>query len=161
MLAGHEQAFHHFGGVPETVVVNNTKPVVPQHTRAAVIFHPTYVDFASHYSFRPWAHWPYRPQTKGKTKSGVKYVQDNALVGKRFRSWDHLNGWLLKWSTTVADTGVHGTTHEVPHERFIQAEQLQLTLLGSRPLYHQWEPLLGARPVCGRDGDNPGAPRRL
>ena len=135
VLEGHERAFHHFGGVPETVVVDNAKPVVLQHTRAAVIFHPAYVDFAGYYGFRPWAHWPYRPQTKGKTESGVKYVQHNALAGKRFGSWDHLNGWLLEWSTTVADTRVHGTTHEVPHERFVRAEQTQLTPLGSRPLY--------------------------
>jgi transposase len=72
--------------MPETVVVDNAKPVVLQHTRAAVIFHPTYVDFAGYYGFRPWAHWPYRPQMKGKTESGVKYVQHNALVGKRFGS---------------------------------------------------------------------------
>jgi hypothetical protein len=53
---GHEQAFHHFGSVPETVVVDNAKPVVLQHTRAAVIFHPTYVDFAGHVVIEP-AHY--------------------------------------------------------------------------------------------------------
>lgn len=37
---------------------------------------------------------------------------------------------------TVADTRVHGTTHEVPRERFVRAEQPQLTPLGSRSLYH-------------------------
>lgn len=49
-------------------------------------------------------HWPYRPQTKGKVKSGVKYMQRNALAGKRL-------------------TRVHRTTHEVPSERFAR-EQL-------------------------------------
>jgi hypothetical protein len=28
-------------------------------------------------------------------------VQRNALAGKRFRSWEHLNAWLLEWATTV------------------------------------------------------------
>jgi hypothetical protein len=55
-----------------------------------------YADFAAYYGYKPWAHWPYRPQTKGKTEAGVKYVQRNALAGKRFRSWAHLNAWLLE-----------------------------------------------------------------
>jgi hypothetical protein len=78
---------------------------------------------------RPWACAPYRPQTKGKVESGVKYVQRNALAGNRFHSWAHLNAWLLEWATTVADVRVHGTTHEVPLAR---GAQEALTPLGSR-----------------------------
>ncbi|MGH7635116.1 MAG: IS21 family transposase [Gemmatimonadaceae bacterium] len=101
LLAGHEQAFQHFGGVPEQIVLDNARTAVVHHRadaatgRHQITWHPTYADFAAYYSFRPWAHWPYRPQTKGKTESGVKYVQHNALVGKRFTSWAHLNDWLL------------------------------------------------------------------
>lgn len=138
VLEGHEHAFQHFGGVPAQVVVDNAKPVVlhhgrdPETQRHRVVWHPTYADFAAFHGFTPWAHWPYRPQTKGKVESGVKYVQRNALAGKRFRSWDHLNAWLVEWATTVADTRVHGTTHEVPRERFARE---QLTPLGPRHVY--------------------------
>ncbi len=139
VLEGHEHAFRHFGGVPHEIVLDNARPVVLRHARAgdrhSVIWHPTYADFASFYGFQPWAHWPYRPQTKGKTESGVKYVQRNALAGKRFVAWEHVNDWLLEWTTTVADTRVHGTTHEVPQERFARGEQAELTPLGTRPLY--------------------------
>jgi transposase len=139
VLAGHEHAFHHFAGVPQQIVVDNARPVVLSHKREddrhSVVWHPAYADFATYYGFEPWAHWPYRPQTKGKTESGVKYVQRNALVGKRFGAWEQMNEWLLEWSTTIADCRVHGTTHEIPQERFRRAEQTQLTALGSRPLY--------------------------
>lgn len=140
VLAGHEHAFQHFGGVPAQIVVDNAKPVVLRHQRDPdsgrhqVIWHPTYADFAAYYGFAPWAHWPYRPQTKGKTESGVKYVQRNALAGKRFRSWPHLNDWLLEWATTVADQRVHGTTYEVPAQRFAREA---LTPLGPRPVYQR------------------------
>lgn len=138
VLAGHEHAFQHFGGVPAQIVVDNAKPTVLRHLRDAesgrhrVVWHPAYLDFATFYGFTPFAHWPYRPQTKGKTESGVKYVQRNALAGKRFRSWEHLNEWLLEWATTVADTRVHGTTHEPPRERFARE---QLSPLGARRVY--------------------------
>jgi transposase len=118
-LAGHEQAFQHFGGVTDTVVVDNAKAMVRSHTREAVTWQPTYADFAGYYGFRSWACAPYRPQTKGKVESGVKYVARNALAGKRFHSWAHLNAWLIEWCMTIADQRVHGTTHELPATRFL------------------------------------------
>jgi transposase len=134
VLQGHEQAFRHFDGVPAQIVIDNAKPTVLHHGRDAIIWHPTYADFAGYYGFRPWAHWPYRPQTKGKVESGVKYVKRNGLAGKRFGSWAHLNDWLLEWASTIADVRVHGTTHEIPLVRFAQEH---LTPLGSRPPYGQ------------------------
>lgn len=131
-LAGHEQAFQHFGGVTDTVVVDNAKTMVLRHTRGAVAWHPTYADFAGYYGFRPWACAPYRPQTKGKVESGVKYVARNALVGKRFHTLAHLNAWLLEWTTTIADQRVHGTTFELPATRF---QREALTPLDGRPPY--------------------------
>lgn len=94
VLAGHERAFHHFGGVPAQLVVDHAKPVVLKHVAADepyrhhVVWHPVYADSAAYYGFTPWAYWPSRPQSKGKVESGVKYVQRNALAGKRFRSWE-------------------------------------------------------------------------
>jgi len=134
VLAGHEQAFAHFGGVPLQIVVDNAKPVVLERSGERTTWHPVYADFAGYYGFTPWAHWPYRPQTKGKVESGVSYVKRNALAGKRFGSWTQLNAWLLEWVTTTADQRVHGTTHEVPLRRFAQE---RLTPLDARPPYHR------------------------
>ena len=133
VLAGHEQAFTHFGGVPLQVVVDNAKAaVLDRPDRRQVIWNPVYADFAAYWGFSPWAHWPYRPQTKGKVESNIGYVKKNALAGKRFGSWTHLNAWLFEWATTIADCRIHGTTHERPIDRF-PAERL--TPLGSRPGY--------------------------
>ena len=68
-LAGHEQAFQHFGGVTDTVVVDNAKAMVLTHTRGAITWHPTYADFAGYYGFRPWACAPYRPGQRGAHRS--------------------------------------------------------------------------------------------
>lgn len=133
-IAGHELAFQHFAGVPDRIIVDNAKAMVVTHTREAIVWNTTYADFTAYYGVRPWACAPYRPQTKGKVESGVKYVQRNALAGKRFVSWEQLNAWLLEWATTIADARVHGTTHEIPLERFAREG---LTPLGARPPY-QW-----------------------
>jgi transposase len=65
VLAGHEQAFRHFGGVPLQIVVDNARPVVLERRLQETIWHPVYADFAAYWGFAPWAHWPYRAQTKG------------------------------------------------------------------------------------------------
>ena len=102
-IAGHEQAFHHFGGVTDTVLVDNAKAIVLVYTLETIHWHATYADFCGYFGVRPVACQPYRPQTIGKVKSGVKYVVRNALAGKRFHSWAHLNAWLVEWATIVAD----------------------------------------------------------
>lgn len=160
-LAGHEQAFRHFGGVTDTVVVDNAKAMVLAHTRGAVTWHPTYADFAGYYGFRPWACAPYRPQTKGKVEAGVKYVVRNALAGKRFHSLAHLNAWLLEWATTIADQRVHGTTHEPPIQRFAREA---LTPLDARPPYvwaHVRERVVANDALVSIDGARYSVPAQL
>jgi hypothetical protein len=96
------------------------------------MWHPQFEDFARYYGFTPRACQPYRPRTKGKVESGVKYVKRNRLAGRRFASWEELNSWLERWSAEVADVRIHGTTHERPAERFAHE---RLTPLGTRPPY--------------------------
>lgn len=132
VLAGHEGAFRHFGGVPLECLYDNPRTLVLGRREGRVLWHPVVEDFARYYGFTPRACRPYRARTKGKVESGVKYVKRNALAGRRFGSWDALNAWLLAWCTTVADVRVHGTTHERPLDRFAREG---LTPLGTRPPY--------------------------
>ncbi len=160
-LAGHEQAFQHFGGVTDTVLVDNAKAMVLTHTRETLAFHPTYADFCGYYGVRPCACPPYRPQTKGKVESGVKYVVRNALAGKRFHSWAHLNAWLLEWATTIADQREHGTTHEIPAVRFAREA---LTPLDGRPAYvlpHTRERKVATDALVSIDGARYSVPVQL
>ena len=40
-IAGHEQAFDHFGGVTDTVLVDNAKAIVLVHTLETIHWHAT------------------------------------------------------------------------------------------------------------------------
>jgi transposase len=132
LLDGHERAFRHFGGVTLSCLYDNPRTLVLGRHENKVLWHPLFEDFARYYGFTPRACQPYRARTKGKVESGVKYVKRNALAGRRFSSWEELNGWLERWSAEVADLRIHGTTHERPIDRFASE---QLTPLGSRPPY--------------------------
>ena len=120
-------AFLHFGGVPRTVLGDNARALVVDHDRRAqmVTFHPAYVSFCKDWGVVPRACGPYRARTKGKTESGVKYVKRNAIAGRAFDSFGHLESHLQAW-VRQADEREHGTTHESPMERFVRDERAVL-----------------------------------
>ena len=134
-LRSHEEAFEFLGGVPHEIVYDNLRSVVLGRDFEGSRFewNPVFWDFSRYYGFRPAPHRPYRPQTKGKVESGVKYVK-RFLRGKEFTSLDDLNAQLLDWIVTFADQRIHGTTHRRPSEMFIEEKDLLLAVKGS-PAY--------------------------
>jgi transposase len=132
---GIAEAFRHFGGVPRTLLGDNAKALVIARDRVAgtVTFHPAYLQFCRDWDVQPKACRPYRARTKGKTESGVKYAKRNGLAGRSFDSFAALEQHFVRW-TAEADRRVHGTTHEVPLERFEREERAALRPLPARPL---------------------------
>jgi transposase len=123
-FAGLEGAFRHFGGGTEEVLFDNDRGLVVRHDRATreVEFNDRLHAFAHHWRFRPRACAPYRARTKGKDERGGGYVKKNAIAGRAFESWSAFEAHLERWIREVADQRVHGTTGEVPIERFRRAK---------------------------------------
>ena len=94
-------------------------------------WNPTFAAFAGHWGFEPRVCRPYRAQTKGKVESGVKYVKRNFLPGRTFRDLSDFNEQIGSWQAGIADSRIHGTTHEQPVERF-KREAGALTPLAGR-----------------------------
>jgi transposase len=135
---GLESAFSKFGGVTEEVLFDNARALVVDHDTATrtVVFNDKLKAFAKHWGFRPRACTPYRARTKGKTENGVGYVKRNAIAGRSFSSWDALEAHLEAWTREIADERVHGTTGEVPIERFQRAEAKALKPVAGIPPFH-------------------------
>lgn len=134
-FAGVEGAFRHFGGVTKEVLLDNDRGLVVRHDRATreVEFNARLHAFAKHWDFRPQACAPYRARTKGKDERGVGYVKKNAIAGRHFESWPALEAHLDGWVRDIADLRVHGTTGEVPIERFRRAEAAALRSIAGIP----------------------------
>lgn len=131
-LAG---AFRHFGGVTQTVLVDNARALILGRDvdSGVVHVHPAFSAFCADWGVAPRACRPYRARTKGKTESGVGYVKRNAIAGRSFDSFAALEAHLTAWMT-AADARIHGTTHERPMDRFEREEQHALRPLPARPL---------------------------
>ena len=136
-LEALEEGFRHWGGVPHEVLVDNARALVSQHDpeRQILVFAQRLNDFASYWGFKPRACRPYRARTKGKDERGVAYVKKNAIAGREFSSWAEFEAHLVRWTREVADLRVHGTTGEVPLERFLRSEAQALYPLEDKPSF--------------------------
>lgn len=125
-LRALENAFWHFGGVPQRVVLDNLKAAVSRADWYDPDLNPKVQSFALHYGtvFLPTK--PRTPQHKGKVERGIGYVQDNALKGRTFTSLQEQNVFLSDWEQSVADTRVHGTTRKQVSKVFVEVERAAL-----------------------------------
>ncbi|MFM7754435.1 MAG: IS21 family transposase [Cyanobium sp.] len=141
-LRALEEAFRHWGGVPQEVLMDNARALVLHHDPASgsLEFHPRLVAFAKHWGFTPKACRPHRPRTKGKDERGVRYVKESGLAGHDFVSWQAMEAHLEGWNRQIADQRRHGTTGEAPLLRFEREEAAALLPLPERPSFlAEWE----------------------
>ena len=137
LLEAHERAFEHFGGVCREHLYDRMRTVADTRPGGAWRWNPTFSAFAAHWGFEPRVCRPYRPRTKGKVESGVKYVKGNFLPGRRFVDVVDLQAQLDEWNATIADVRVHGTTHEVPMTRWPAESGALLPVSGHQPFGHR------------------------
>ena len=96
-LEGHNHAFAYFGGVPRTILYDNTKLAVARilgdgtrmKTRA-------FTELQSHYLFAEKFGRPGKGNDKGKVEGLVGYARRNFMVPvPRYATWEKFNAHLL------------------------------------------------------------------
>jgi len=128
-LGALENAFAHFGGVPQTLVIDNLKAAVAHPDWFDPVLTPKIQSFCQHYGTVILPTKPRMPRHKGKVEAGVKYVQSNALKGHTFASLQEQQQHLAEWERTVADTRIHGTTKQQVLKVFEELERPALLVL--------------------------------
>ncbi|MCL7414191.1 MAG: IS21 family transposase [ANME-2 cluster archaeon] len=125
LIQCHVNAFRYFGGYTKEILYDNMKQVVMKRALISTEsdWNSKFEDFFKHYGLLPHLCRPYRPQTKGKIENNVGYVRRDFFLGTNFNSFSDINSQALKWLKRV-NSEVHGTTHEIPLERF-KAEELK------------------------------------
>jgi transposase len=123
-----ENAFRRFGGVTQTVNLDNLKAAVLKFDFADPQLNPKLLEFARHYGTVIMPCLPRTPEHKGKVENSVAYVKGNALAGRTFDCLAAENQWLIKWESTVADLRIHGTTKRQVAQLFEQEKKHLLSL---------------------------------
>jgi transposase len=107
-----ENAFFEFGGVPQTLVIDNLRAAVSRADWFDPELCPKARSFAEHYRVAILPTKPYTPRHKGKIENGINYVKNNALKARIFSTLAEENRHLRQWEQTVADTRIHGTMRQ-------------------------------------------------
>lgn len=134
-----ENAFHSWGGRPETVVIDNLKAAVTKADWFDPVLNPKIEEFARHYGIVILPTKPAMPRHKGKIESGVNFAQENALKAKTFKGLAPQNEYLRHWESTVADLRIHGTTRRQVKKQFEEVERPALKPLPAErfPFFHE------------------------
>ena len=145
-LRSLENACRTFGGVPRTLVPDNLKAAVLKADWYDPEINPKLQAFCRHYGCAILPTKPRTPRHKGKVESGVRYVSENALKGRRFATLEEANEALREWESKVADLRIHGTTKQQVRALF-ERERPSLLPLPPQPFpcFHE------AQRTVGRD----------
>lgn len=132
IFEGLEAGLRHFGGSPKEMLVDNARAFVSCSNPARFEWNRHFLELCGHYSIRPVACQPGRPQTKGKVERPFFYLEQQFIKGRSWPSFDAFAEELAAFSTEELDVLVHSTTGERPIDRF-DAEKALLTSLPDHP----------------------------
>jgi transposase len=113
-------AFIYLDGVPKEIRSDNQRACVDRWEAGLPVFNSKYLEFASHYRFRPLTITPGRPEENLKVERPFSYLERSFLNGREFRDRDDLKEQLKKWLTEVNDVRIHGTTKKRPIDMYIE-----------------------------------------
>src|SRR5450631_1318514 len=128
-LEGHNQAFAYFGGVPRTILYDNTRIAVKEITGDGER-RPTeaFSGLQSHYLFAAKFGRPGKGNDKGNVEGLVGYARRNFMVPvPHVGSWEELNTQLLEGCRQRRERKVHGETETIA-ERFARDKEKLLAL---------------------------------
>lgn len=148
LIRRHQDAFAHFGGVPETCLYDNEKTVVLRWEAGQPVYNPSFAAFITHYHCRPIACPPGRPQPKGKVEAPFLFILKNLLNAREFSDFEDLRATARWWLANRSDAHRHDTTGRPPLELFLEKERAALRPLPDHP-YDSAEVVLR---VCRIDG---------
>jgi transposase len=113
-------AFIFMDGVTQEIKSDNQKACVERWEAGRPVFNARYLEFASHYRFRPLTITPGRPQENLKVERPFHYMERSFLNGREFRDMDDLKEQLQGWLKNVNDVRIHGTTRKRPIDMYIE-----------------------------------------
>ena len=125
-------AFIYLDGVPREIKSDNQKACVDRWEMGQGVFNRKYLDFATHYRFRPLTITPGKPRENLKIERPFYYLERSFLNGREFKDIEDLKAQLLLWLRDINDLRIHGTTKKRPIDMYMEEHPFLQTL----PLHH-------------------------
>jgi transposase len=122
----HVRAFEFFGGVPETVLLDNLKSGVIKPDLYDPTVNRAYGELERHYGFVVDPTRVATPEHKGKVERSMPTVRQQVVAGRYYADLAAANEAALQWCRDGVGRELHGTTQEAPMVRFERDERAVL-----------------------------------
>ncbi len=106
--------FLYFDGVVREIKSDNQKACVDRWEAGRPIFNKKFLEFATHYRFRPLTIQPGKPRENLKVERPFYYLETNFLNGRKFFDKADLKVQLSQWLHENNDQRIHRTTKQKP-----------------------------------------------
>jgi transposase len=120
---GLDAAWTLFGGMPHTLIPDNTKAMILEPDALGARMTEAFADYMQARGMFCDPARVRRPKDKPRVERQVQYVRDNWFAGESFTTLEDARTQARDWCLHVAGTRVHGTTREVPLARYEQQEK--------------------------------------
>jgi transposase len=128
LLHGHVAAFRYFEGVPWRITYDRQKTISAVEVDGKPLLTNDFGAFSDHYGFEVFLCDPGDKERKGKVERPFLYLETGFLPHREFESLEDLNSQLRHWLDGGEDPDEgnrrkHGTTQEVPYERWLEEKE--------------------------------------
>lgn len=126
LIAGLEDAWWFFGGVPARTIIDNMKAAVIKADRYEPIFQRSFEEYSRWRGFVIDPAVPSHATGKPHVERAVPYVRENFFRGETWRDLEHVQREVRRWCTDEAGQRIHGTTQQPPLQVFEAVERQAL-----------------------------------
>ncbi len=120
---GLDAAWRFFGGMPKTIVPDNTKAIIVDADALNPTLGAVFLDYVQARGLFVDPARVRSPQDKPRVENQVAYVRENWFDGETFSGRDDARARAEQWCRDIAGQRVHGTTRQVPAEVFAVTEK--------------------------------------
>jgi transposase len=132
-LTCHVLAFQFFDGAPKRITPDNLKTGIIKADLYDPKFNHGYEELAHHYGIIIDPARSGKPRDKARVERVIPYIRDSFWSGRDFTSLEEINRQAVQWCLRVAGLREHGTTHQLPLNLFLLAEEKELKPLPASP----------------------------
>lgn len=122
----HWRAFVFFGGIPQTILLDNLKAGVLKPDIYDPIINRAYSEFERHCGFIADPAKVRTPEHKGKVERSVTIIKQQVIAGREFKDIHDANQYARHWALEEIANRITRTTGETPKERFLRDEKHKL-----------------------------------
>ena len=119
----HELAFEFFNGIPKKIIYDQDRVFIHEENLGDVLLTEGFRSFCEANPFEVVFCKKSDPESKGKIENVVKYVKQNFIRGRRFKSVSILQSQVQDWLKRRGNGKKHGTTQKIPHNEWLEEQK--------------------------------------